>query len=47
MSPKKKKKDGHLKLEKIYTRENLTNMLTKGVTREKISSYLNSFFLQA
>jgi hypothetical protein len=30
--------DGHLKLEKIHTSQNLANMLTKGVTREKLSS---------
>ena len=30
--------DEHLKLEKIHTSQNLTNMLTKGVTREKLSS---------
>ena len=30
--------DGHLKLEKIHTSHNPTDMLTKGVTREKLSS---------
>jgi hypothetical protein len=30
--------DGHLKLEKIHTSQNPPNMLTKGVTREKLSS---------
>ena len=30
--------DGHLKLEKIHTSQNLADMLTKGVTREKLSS---------
>jgi hypothetical protein len=29
---------GHLKLEKIHTSQNPTDMLTKGVTREKLSS---------
>jgi hypothetical protein len=31
--------DGHLKLEKIHTSQNLADMLTKGVTREKMSSF--------
>jgi hypothetical protein len=31
--------DGHLKLEKIHTSQNPADMLTKGVTREKLSSY--------
>ena len=31
--------DGQLKLEKIHTSQNPTDMLTKGVTREKLSSY--------
>jgi hypothetical protein len=31
--------DGHLKLEKIHTSENPADMLTKGVTKEKLSSY--------
>jgi hypothetical protein len=30
-------KDGHLKLEKIHTSQNHVDMLTKGVTREKMS----------
>jgi hypothetical protein len=30
--------DGHFKLEKIHTSQNPTYMLTKGVTREKLSS---------
>ena len=30
--------DGNLKLEKIHTSQNLADMLTKGVTREKPSS---------
>jgi hypothetical protein len=30
--------DGNLKLEKIHTRQDPTDMLTKGVTREKLSS---------
>ena len=29
--------DGHLKLEKIHTSQNPADMLTKGVTREKLS----------
>ena len=32
--------DGNLKLEKIHTSQNPTDMLTKGVTREKLSSCL-------
>jgi hypothetical protein len=39
--------DGHLKLEKIYTSHNPANMLTKGVTREKLSSCSVSIGLQA
>jgi hypothetical protein len=39
--------DGHLKLEKIHTSQNPTNMLTKGVTREKLSSFSVSVGLQA
>jgi hypothetical protein len=31
--------DGHLKLEKIHTSHNPADMLTKGVTREKLSSF--------
>ena len=31
--------DGQLKLEKIHTNENPTDMLTKVVTREKLNSY--------
>jgi hypothetical protein len=31
--------DGHLKLEKIHTSQNPADMLTKGVTREKLCSY--------
>ena len=31
--------DGHLKLEKIHTSENHADMLTKGVTEEKLSSF--------
>jgi hypothetical protein len=38
--------DGHLNLEKIHTSHNLANMLTKGVTREKLSSFLVSVGLQ-
>jgi hypothetical protein len=38
--------DGHLKLEKIHTSQNPANMLTKGVTREKLSSYSFSVGLQ-
>ena len=36
-----------LKLEKIHTSQNLADMLTQGVTREKMSSYLVSVGLQA
>jgi hypothetical protein len=32
--------DGHLKLEKIHIIQNPVDMLTKGVTREKLSSCL-------
>ena len=38
--------DGHLKLEKIHTSQNPADMLTKGVTREKLSSYSVSIGLQ-
>jgi hypothetical protein len=38
--------DGHLKLEKIHTSHNPADMLTKGVTREKLSSCLVSVDLQ-
>ena len=38
--------DGHLKLEKIHTSQNPTNMLTKGVSREKLSSCSVSVGLQ-
>ena len=38
--------DGHLKLEKIHTSQNPADMLTKGVTREKLSSCLVSVGLQ-
>jgi hypothetical protein len=38
--------DGHLKLEKIHTSQNPTDMLTKGVTREKLSSCSVSLGLQ-
>jgi hypothetical protein len=38
--------DGHLKLEKIHTCQNPADMLTKGVTREKLSSFLVSVGLQ-
>jgi hypothetical protein len=38
--------DGHLKLEKIHTSQNPADMLTKGVTKEKLSSYLVSISLQ-
>jgi hypothetical protein len=31
--------DGQLKLEKIHTSQNPADMLTKGVTREKLSSF--------
>ena len=36
-----------LKLEKIHTSQNLADMLTKGVTREKLSSFSISVGLQA
>ena len=36
-----------LKLEKIHTSQNLADMLTKGLTREKLSSYSVSVGLQA
>jgi hypothetical protein len=39
--------DGHLKLEKIHTSQNPADMLTKGVTKEKLSSYSVSVGLQA
>jgi hypothetical protein len=39
--------DGHLKLEKIHTSQNLADMLTKGVTGEKLSSFSVSVGLQA
>ena len=39
--------DELLKLEKIHTSQNPTDMLTKGVTREKMSSYSVFVFLQA
>jgi hypothetical protein len=38
--------DGQLKLEKIHTSYNPTNMLTKGVTKEKLSSCSVSVGLQ-
>ena len=38
--------DGHLKLEKKHTSQNLADMLTKGVTREKLSSCSVSVGLQ-
>jgi hypothetical protein len=38
--------DGHLKLEKIHTSQNLASMLTKGVNREKLISYSVSVGLQ-
>jgi hypothetical protein len=38
--------NGQLKLEKIHTSQNPTNMLTKGVTREKLSSCSVSVGLQ-
>jgi hypothetical protein len=38
---------GHLKLEKIHTSHNPTDMLTKGVTREKLSSCSVSIGLEA
>jgi hypothetical protein len=39
--------DGHLNLEKIHTRQNFADMLTKGVTREKLSSCSISVGIQA
>jgi pyruvate-formate lyase-activating enzyme len=39
--------DGHLKLEKIHTSQNPTDLLTKVVTREKLSSCLISVVIQA
>jgi hypothetical protein len=39
--------DGQLKLEKIHTSQNHVDMLTKEVTREKLSSCSVSFGLQA
>ena len=39
-------KDGQLKLEKIHTTQNPADMLTKGVTREKLSSCSVSVGLQ-
>jgi hypothetical protein len=38
--------DGHLKLERIHTSQNPADMLTKGVTREKLSSCSVSIGLQ-
>ena len=38
--------NGQLKLEKIHISQNPTDMLTKVVTREKLSSYLVSIGLQ-
>jgi hypothetical protein len=38
--------DGHLKLEKIHTSQNPADMLTKGVTKEKLSSFSVSVGLQ-
>jgi hypothetical protein len=38
--------DGQLKLEKIHTSQNPADMLTKGVTREKLSSFSVSVGLQ-
>jgi hypothetical protein len=38
--------DGHLKLEKTHTSQNPADTLTKGVTREKLSSYSVSVGLQ-
>ena len=38
---------GHLKLEKIYTSQNPPDMLTQGVTREKLSSCLVLVGIQA
>ena len=39
--------NGQLKLEKIHTSQNPANMLTKVVTRERLSSCLVSIGLQA
>jgi hypothetical protein len=39
--------DGHLKLENIHASQNIAEMLTNVVTREKMSSYLVSICLQA
>ena len=39
--------DGHLNLEKIHTIQNPADMLTKGVTMEKLSSFSVSVGLQA
>jgi hypothetical protein len=39
--------DGNLKLEKIHTSQNPADMLTKGVTKEKLSSCSVSVGLQA
>jgi hypothetical protein len=39
--------DGNLKLEKIHTSHNLADMLTRGVTREKLNSYSVSVHIQA
>jgi len=38
--------DGQLRLEKIHTDENLVDMFTKVVTREKLSSSSSSVGLQ-
>jgi len=38
--------DGQLKLEKMHTSQNLENMLTKVVTREKLRFFLVSIGLQ-
>jgi hypothetical protein len=37
---------GHLKLEKIHTSQNPADMLTKGVTKEKLNSFLALVGLQ-
>jgi hypothetical protein len=39
--------DGNLKLEKIHTSQNPVDMLSKGITREKLSSFSLSVGLQA
>jgi hypothetical protein len=39
--------DGHLMLEKIHTSQNPAYMLTKGVTKEKLSSFSVLVGLQA